>query len=180
MTKAEVRAVAARHQLPTTAKPESMEICFVPDGDYARFVEKVAGPQPKGEVVTQAGEVLGEHDGIHRYTVGQRRGLNVAQGERLYVQRIDADTKQVVVGSAEQAQRTRFSLLRSRWVRGEPPTGAVTVKVRHRHLGASGTVSAGDAGRMLVELDTPVMAVTPGQAAVCYDGDRVLGGGWIA
>src|SRR5581483_7793525 len=98
MTKAEVRAVAERHRLPTTRKPESMEICFVPDGDYARFVEKVAGPQPAGEVVDARGKVLAKHAGVHRFTVGQRKGLNVAAGEPLYVQKIDAQSRQVVVG----------------------------------------------------------------------------------
>ena len=140
MTKAEVRAVAERHALPTSRKPESMEICFVPDGDYAGFVEKVAGPQPEGEIVDAEGRVLGTHQGIHRYTVGQRKGLGLSAPEPRYVQRIDAERRRIVVGPAEEAERSSFT----------------------------------------VHLDEPARAVTPGQAAVFYEGDRVLGGGWIS
>ncbi|MBL9039242.1 MAG: tRNA 2-thiouridine(34) synthase MnmA [Archangium sp.] len=181
LTKAEVRAAAEQHGLITTNKPDSMEICFVPDGDYARFVEKVAGPQPKGEVVTADGEVLGQHDGIHRYTVGQRRGLNVAKGAPLYVQRLDAEKNRVVVGAATDAERSTFHLLRPHWVDGTPPRDrAVTVKIRHRHAGATARLTTDPRGFDLIQLDAPARAVTPGQAAVLYDGDRVLGGGWIA
>ncbi len=182
MTKAEVRALAERHGLVTTHKAESMEICFVPDGDYARFVEKVAGPQPTGEVVNADGEVLGEHAGIHKYTIGQRRGLNVvAQGQPMYVQRIEADTRRVVVGPAAQTERSTFHLLRPHWVDGAAPMGReLTVKIRHRHAGATARVVKDPRGFDLVELDVPARAVTPGQAAVFYDGERVLGGGWIA
>ncbi|HZH02752.1 MAG TPA: tRNA 2-thiouridine(34) synthase MnmA, partial [Myxococcaceae bacterium] len=100
MTKAEARAVAERHRLPTTHKPESMEICFVPDGDYARFVEKVAGPQPGGDIVDGEGRVLGTHDGLHRFTVGQRKGLGLGGGNPRYVQALEVDTRRVVVGPA--------------------------------------------------------------------------------
>ncbi len=181
LTKREVRAIAERHRLPTTHKPESMEICFVPGGDYARFVEEVAGPQPGGEIVSADGRVLGRHEGLHRFTVGQRRGLAVAGGEPLYVQRLEVDTRRVVVGPRAGTERGRFGLLRPRWVDGAAPLGVpVTVKVRHRHEGAPGRLREDGAGQVTVELDAPVQAVTPGQAAVCYDGDRVLGGGWIA
>jgi tRNA-specific 2-thiouridylase len=181
LSKAEVRAVAERHGLVTTHKPESMEICFVPDGDYARFVEKVAGPQPRGAIVTAEGEVLGEHDGIHRYTVGQRRGLNVAAGHPLYVQRIDAEARQIVVGPAHEAERAAFHLLRPHWVDGAAPVERpLQVKIRHRHAGAAARVRLEGNGHFRVVLDAPARAVTPGQAAVLYDGDAVLGGGWIA
>jgi tRNA-specific 2-thiouridylase len=181
MQKREVRAVAERHGLVTTHKPESMEICFVPDGDYARFVEKVAGPQPKGPIVTAGGEVLGEHEGIHRFTVGQRRGLQVAAGEKLYVQRIDPERRAVVVGPAGEAERASFHLLRPHWVDGAPPPGQpVTVRIRHRHQGATGRVRLEANGHFKVLLDEAARAVTPGQAAVVYDGATVLGGGWIA
>lgn len=183
MTKAEVRAVAERHRLPTTHKPESMEICFVPDQDYAGFVERVAGPQPGGDVVDASGRKLGEHKGVHRFTVGQRRGLGVGGLVPLYVQRIDAGTRQVVVGPAEEAGRSAFEVRDCRWVDGPPgPEAAVQVRIRHRHAGAAARVSAASApgARTRVELEAPVRAVTPGQAAVFYDGDRVLGGGWIA
>lgn len=181
LTKPEVRAVAERHRLPTTHKPESMEICFVPDGDYARFVEKVAGPQPKGEVVDAGGRVLGQHEGVHRFTVGQRKGLGVSSREALYVQRVDADSRRVVVGPAEQLGSSGFHLLKPHWVDGAAPLDrAVTVKVRHRHEGAAARVELDAAGQVAVKLDAPVRAVTPGQAAVFYEGERVLGGGWIA
>jgi tRNA-specific 2-thiouridylase len=181
LTKSEVRAIAERHGLVTTHKPESMEICFVPDGDYARFVEKVAGPQPRGDIVTADGEVLGQHEGIHKYTIGQRRGLNVAAGQPLYVQRIDAETRQVVVGPAGAGDRDTFHLLRPHWVDGEAPVDRpVRVKIRHRHQGASARVRLEANGHVRVLLDEPARAVTPGQAAVVYDGDVVLGGGWIA
>ncbi len=180
LTKAEVRAVADRHRLPTTSKPESMEICFVPDGDYARFVEKVAGAQPQGNVVRANGEVIGRHDGIHRYTIGQRRGLNVAAGEPLYVQRLDPERQEVVVGPASEATRDRFSLLQPHWVDGAAPVGKpLSVRIRHRHAGVKAEVRLELNGHYSVRLEEPARAVTPGQAAVLYDGDRVLGGGWI-
>jgi len=181
MTKAEVRAVAERHRLPTTRKPESMEICFVPDGDYARFVEKVAGPQPAGEVVDARGKVLAKHAGVHRFTVGQRKGLNVAAGEPLYVQKIDAQSRQVVVGPDAELGSTGFHLLRPHWVDGAAPVEKLlSIKIRHRHDGARGYLKVGEHGEVAVELEAPVRAVTPGQAAVFYEGERVLGGGWIA
>lgn len=181
LKKAEVRAIAERHGLVTTHKPESMEICFVPDGDYAGFVEKVAGAQPRGEIVTAAGQVLGAHDGIHKYTVGQRKGLQVAHSEKLYVQRIEADTHRVVVGPASEASRESFHLLRPHWVDGAPGGDQpVTVRIRHRHQGAPGRVKLELNGHFKVMLDEPARAVTPGQAAVVYEGERVLGGGWIA
>ena len=180
LTKAEVRAVAERHQLPTTHKPESMEICFVPDGDYAGFVEKVAGPQPSGEVVDPDGNVLGTHNGIHRFTVGQRKGLNLGGGEVRYVQRLEPETNRVVVGPAEGTGRAQFGLLQPHWVDGPPPPEqSVEVRIRHRHAGAPGRIHVSQHGLVSVKLDAPARAVTPGQAAVVYDRDRVLGGGWI-
>ena len=180
LKKSEVRAIAERHGLITTHKPESMEICFVPDGNYAGFVEKVAGAQPRGEIVTAAGEVLGEHEGIHKYTIGQRKGL-VAHSEKLYVQRIEAETNRVVVGPAVEAERDTFHLLRPHWVDGAPAAEKpVTVRIRHRHQGSWGRVKLELNGHFKVILDEPARAVTPGQAAVVYEGERVLGGGWIA
>ncbi|MFO0599437.1 MAG: tRNA 2-thiouridine(34) synthase MnmA [Myxococcaceae bacterium] len=179
LTKPEVRAIADRHGLVTTHKAESMEICFVPDGDYARFVEKVAGSQPKGEIVTSDGEVLGTHDGIHKFTVGQRKGLQVAHSEKLYVQRLDAEKNQVIVGPASEAERQAFHLLRPHWVDSAPLDRDVVVRIRHRHQGVAGRVKLEANGHFKVMLDAPARAVTPGQAAVVYDGARVLGGGWI-
>jgi tRNA-specific 2-thiouridylase len=180
LTKDEVRAVAERRGLVTSHKPESMEICFVPDGDYAGFVEQVAGPQPGGDVVDASGQTLGRHAGIHRFTVGQRRGLGVASAAPLYVGRIDAARGEVVVGPAAALERDRFTVLRPSWVDRCPgPEETVQVRIRHRHPGAPARVVPLDAGRMSVELLESVRAVTPGQAAVFYRGSEVLGGGWI-
>jgi tRNA-specific 2-thiouridylase len=180
LTKDEVRAVAERRGLATSHKPESMEICFVPDGDYAGFVERVAGPQPAGDVVNAAGDKLGRHDGIHRFTVGQRRGLGLSSAAPLYVERIEAGRHQVVVGPAASLERERFTVLRPAWVDGCPaPDETVQVRIRHRHTGAPARVTPMDAGRVSVELLEPVRAVTPGQAAVFYRDAEVLGGGWI-
>ena len=179
-TKQEVREVAERHHLPTSHKPESMEICFVSDGDYARFVERVAGPQPEGEIVTAGGEVIGRHRGLHRYTVGQRRGLGVSHPLPVYVQRLEAESNRVVVGPASEAMRDSFSLLDPRWVDAPPPADRpVQVRIRHKHPGAAARVASDASGRTRVLLEEPARAVAPGQAAVFYDGDRVLGGGWI-
>jgi len=180
LSKAQVRAIAERRGLPTSQKPESMEICFVPDGDYAGFVERVAGPQRSGAVVNAAGETLGQHTGIHHFTVGQRRGLGLAAPTPLYVERIDAERRQVVVGPAAALDRERFTVLRPTWVGECPPADeTVQVRVRHRHAGAPARVSPLDAGRASVQLLEPVRAVTPGQAAVFYRGAEVLGGGYI-
>lgn len=183
LTKPEVRAIADRHRLPTTHKPESMEICFVPDGDYASFVEKVAGPQPSGEVVDAEGNVLATHGGVHRFTVGQRRGLGVSHPLPLYVQRIEADTRRVVVGPKDdqETEQRRFFVPRPFWVDAAPKRHeAVKVRIRHRHAGTPGRVELAPDGKAIVHLDEPARAITPGQAAVFYDGDRVLGGGYIA
>ena len=180
LTKAEVRAIAQRHRLPTSEKPESMEICFVPDGDYAGFVERVAGPQPEGSVVDDRGAVLARHGGIHRFTVGQRRGLGVAAADPLYVQRIDAGSGAVVVGPARGLERSEFTVLQPSWVQGTPsPDERVRVRIRHRHAGTAARVVAADRTRLTVRTEEPVRAVTPGQAAVFYRDDEVLGGGWI-
>jgi tRNA-uridine 2-sulfurtransferase len=180
LSKAEVRAIAERRGLLTSHKPESMEICFVPDGDYAGFVERLAGPQPPGEVVNTAGETLGRHAGIHRFTVGQRRGLGVSASAPLYVERIDVARHQVVVGPAAALERERFTVLRPAWVDVCPaPDETIQVRIRHRHAGAAARVAPLDAGRVSVELLEPVRAVTPGQAAVFYRGAEVLGGGFI-
>ncbi len=180
LTKPEVRAIAERHRLPTTHKPESMEICFVPDGDYAGFVEKVAGAQPEGEIVTKEGEVLGRHRGLHHYTVGQRKGIGVAYPLPLYVQKLESDSNRVVVGPAQEGMRDSFTLLEPHWVAGLPaPEQTVQVRIRHKHGGAPARVEQGEDGRVKVKLLEPARAVAPGQAAVFYDDDRVLGGGWI-
>jgi tRNA-specific 2-thiouridylase len=181
LPKREVRALAARHGLPTADKPESQEICFVTRGDPADFVAlRAPGRLRAGEVVSTAGEVLGRHAGVHRFTVGQRRGLGLPAPEPRYVVRLEAQAGRVVVGSAAEASRDAFDVLDPSWVAGAPPSVAreVTVRVRHRHEGERGELRVGAAG-VAVRLARPVRGVAPGQAAVFYDGDEVLGGGRI-
>jgi tRNA-specific 2-thiouridylase len=184
MQKHEVRERARTLGLATAEKPESQEICFVPDGNYARVVEALrpeALPGP-GEIVSEAGRVLGRHAGIHHFTVGQRRGLGVAAGERMYVTRIDAATNRVIVGELDALLAPEAALTRVSWVAGTAPRVAVEarVRIRHRHEGAEAMIVADDAGGARVRFREAVRAIAPGQAAVFYQGDHVLGGGWIA
>ena len=182
LAKRDVRAAAARAGLPNADKAESQEICFVTRGDAADFVALRAPARLRpGEIVTPGGEVLGRHEGIHRFTVGQRRGLGIAGPAPRYVVRIDAASGRVVVGSPSEASRDAFRVEDARWVAGAPPPAPiqVTVRVRHRHEGEPGTVAAeGDGAE--VRLARPVRGVAPGQAAVFYAGDEVVGGGRIA
>jgi len=182
LTKQAVRGVAEKAKLQNARKPESQEICFVTRGDAGDFVALRAPEQVRaGEVVATDGARLGQHAGIHRFTVGQRRGLGVSGGPPRYVVRIDPDRAQVVVGTGEEASRDRFEVREARWVSGEPPRSGTEarVKVRHRHEGELGEVSAGASGAVAVRLRKPVRGVAPGQAAVFYQGDEVLGGGRI-
>jgi tRNA-uridine 2-sulfurtransferase len=192
MTKPEVREVARKHSLAIAEKPDSQEICFVPGGDYKRFLEaylseqgdtptEIAGEMVGGEMVTTDGKVIGEHAGVHNFTVGQRKGLGVATGSPLYVIQIKNDTRQVVVGKDEELySRTlrarRVNLISTAELR-EPMR--VAVKIRHRHQPAPATIEAAGPDEVRVTFDDPQRALTPGQAAVFYDGDIVVGGGWI-
>ncbi len=183
LTKPVVRAEAARAGLANADQPDSQEICFVTDGDASRFVALRAPARIRpGAVVSTAGEVLGRHAGVHSFTVGQRRGLGIAAPEPRYVVRIEAGEGRVVVGTAAEASSTRFAVREVSWVSGEAPPAAVRarVKVRYRHAGEMGTVMPRGARQVEVELDAPVRGVAPGQAAVFYAGDEVLGGGRIA
>ncbi len=188
LSKAQVRERARGLGLVTADKPESQEICFVPDGDYARVVESLR-PEALpgvGEVVDAAGRVLGRHAGVHRFTVGQRRGLGIAAGERLYVTGLDAARNRVVVGGEQALRAAGARLERVSWIAGAPPREPLRarVRIRHRHAGAPAWIEpAGDAA--LVHFDEPVRALAPGQAAVFYadPAERsaiVLGGGWIS
>jgi tRNA-uridine 2-sulfurtransferase len=188
LTKPEVRALAERLNLPVARKPDSQEICFVPNGDYAAFIDAwsrergIAREPLTGEIVDTAGRVVGEHQGFHRFTVGQRRGLGVAAGEPLYVIATEPATHRVVVGSNDGLLRTTLVAGRVNWVSIGPisePTRAA-VKVRNKHQAAPATLyPMSRAGRVEVRFDEAQRAVTPGQAAVFYLDDAVLGGGWI-
>ncbi len=184
MTKSQVRERASALGLATAQKPESQEICFVTEGSYADVVERVrAHALPgRGEVVDASGRVLGHHDGIHRFTVGQRRGLGLASSRPLYVTDLDPSRNRVVVGPVEALLSGGALLEGVSWIAGEPPAAPIsaTVRVRYRHAGAAAKLEALAGGRARVSFEQPVRAITPGQAAVFDDGDVVLGGGWIA
>jgi len=188
MTKPEVRALAESMGLAVAAKGDSQEICFVPNGDYAAFLDaylRSTGRQPAGEhgeIVTTDGRTIGAHTGIHHFTVGQRRGLGIAAREPLYVISTDAATQRVVVGSNDELLRARLTATGVNWASwpGLPAPARAQVKIRNKHHAAPGTLHpTQDADRVEVHFDEPQRAVTPGQAAVFYVGDLVLGGGWI-
>jgi tRNA-specific 2-thiouridylase len=181
LTKEEVRSHARRFGLLTADKPESQEICFVPDDDHARFVrEHRPGVDGAGEIVDEDGVVLGHHDGYFRYTVGQRRGLGVALGLPAYVLRVEPETKRVVVTTGQhRLDHTGLVIRTANWFDRPDPSQVVTVQVRHRGTPTPCRVGPGDR-RAEVLFERPIRAVAPGQAAVFYEGDTVLGGGWIA
>ncbi len=182
MSKEEVRGHAARFNLRVAEKAESQDICFVPDGDHVRFLEEERGAgQMDGEIVHVSGRVIGRHRGTYRYTIGQRKGLGLAWSEPLYVVAIDAANKRVVVGEKPHLAVRELRLREVTWSLA-PPTGELRVacRIRYRHHEVPVTVTPLDRDGALVVFDTPQNGVTPGQAAVFYDGDRVVGGGWIA
>jgi tRNA-specific 2-thiouridylase len=188
MSKEEVRGMARQRQLPVAGKPESQEICFVPAGGYEKFVaayraERDASGEEEsaGEIVTTSGQVIGEHHGIARFTVGQRRGLGIAAGQPLYVIELDPERNRVVVGEDRELRRTACLVEEVNWVSIARPGHRVAaqVKIRHRHDPAAAQVEALDDGSARVTFCEPQRAITPGQAAVFYSGDLVLGGGWI-
>jgi tRNA-uridine 2-sulfurtransferase len=189
LTKADVRAIARELGLQTAEKPESQEICFVPDGDYASFVTNYAtfemgragGPLDHGDVETADGAIVGRHAGLHRYTIGQRRGLGIASSEPLYVVRIDVPRNRLVVGKRQELLGQSLTANGVNWVSIAPPDGPVrgTVKIRYRSAESPARITPIGAGRARVEFDEPQSAITPGQATVFYDADLVLGGGWI-
>ena len=181
LTKDEVRDHARAHGLVVADKPDSHEICFVADGDYAAFVERRAGEPPRpGTVKDAAGRVLGRHGGVHRFTVGQRKGLGLASPVRLYVTALEAETATVTVGPREALERTALTASRVNWISNPPAAGQrVAAQIRHRHPEAPARVWPLDDARARLEFDAPQTAVAPGQAVVLYGGDEVLGGGWI-
>lgn len=188
LTKEEVRELARAAGLAVADKAESMELCFVPHGNYAQFIEAYERERgaplakTKGEIARENGEVLARHAGLHQFTVGQRKGLGVATGEPLYVIALDPASNRVTVGE-DAALRRRVSQVGCvNWIACEAPQAPVRaeVKIRHRHEAAAAVVEALDRTTARVTFDAPQRAITPGQAAVFYAGDVVLGGGWIA
>ena len=187
-TKPQVRELARELGLPVAEKPDSQEICFVPNGDYAAFIDayfRERGIEPertRGEIVDTQGRVVGEHDGVHHFTVGQRRGLRVAAGEPLYVIETQPDSQRVIVGRNQDLLRTRLHAGAVNWVSISAISQSVRarVKIRNKHEAANATLNPTyDPARVEIRFDEPQRAVTPGQAAVFYDQDLVLGGGWI-
>jgi tRNA-specific 2-thiouridylase len=182
LAKADVRAIARERGLPVADKPDSHEICFIPDGDHASFVEKHAPEAARAGVFTDAaGAVVGTHEGAHRFTVGQRKGLRLSAGVPLYVLQIDTTSQNVTVGPREALEKTELEATGVNWMSGMTPPGPlrVTAKIRHRAKDAAGTVTALDGARAHMTFDTPQSAVAPGQAVVFYQDDVVIGGGWI-
>jgi tRNA-specific 2-thiouridylase len=188
MEKPQVRELARELGIPTAEKPDSQEICFVPNGDYAAFIDAyfqeqgISREETAGELVTPDGHVVGEHAGVHRFTVGQRRGLGVAAGEPLYVIATEPATRRVIVGRNEELLRPAMRVKDVNWISLAPPSDPLRaeVKIRNKHVAAAATLTpTPDPSRIEVEFDEPQRAVTPGQGAVFYSGDLVLGGGWI-
>ena len=181
LDKTAVRETARELGLPVADKPDSHEICFVASGDHASFLEARGTPASGGAIRDVAGRTVGRHDGVHRFTVGQRKGLGLASPIPLYVVSIDATDQTVTVGPKASLERTELTASRVNWIAGTPPRpGArVTAQIRHRHQEAAATIVPLDDDRVRVTFDTPQIAIAPGQAVVIYDGDNVVGGGWI-
>jgi tRNA-uridine 2-sulfurtransferase len=186
LAKEEVRALARRVNLPVAEKPESMELCFVPNGNYVQFIHAyssergIALQKDGGEIVDENGAVVGRHDGVHNFTIGQRKGLGLAAGKPLYVISLDRENNRVVVGDDDSLRTSKCEIENVNWVscdeQGQPLRAKV--KIRHKHEPAVATVEPFRSNAR-IQFDVPQRAITPGQAAVFYDGDRVLGGGWI-
>ncbi|WP_288901079.1 tRNA 2-thiouridine(34) synthase MnmA [uncultured Sneathiella sp.] len=184
LTKEQTRALADKYNLAVAAKPESQDICFVPNGNYAKVIERMRpGSAVPGDIVDLEGHILGQHTGIINYTIGQRRGLGIATGNPLYVVRIDPDRNRVVVGPTEALLVSKLTLREMNWI-GDAPLGQngteVMVKVRSTQEPMAATVFGAPDGWAEVHLLVPEAGVSAGQACVMYDGDRLLGGGWIA
>jgi tRNA-specific 2-thiouridylase len=187
LTKEEVRTLARRTNLPVAEKPESMELCFVPNGNYVQFIQAYSNERGislrngAGEIVDENGGVIGRHDGVHNFTIGQRKGLGFAAGKPLYVLSIDPETNRVIVGEDDVLRKTTCEVEGLNWISVAPPEAPfrAIVKIRHKHEPAPATIEPLDADRARITFESPQRAITPGQAAVFYDGDRVLAGAWI-
>lgn len=187
-TKPQVRELARSLNVPVAEKHDSQEICFVPNGDYGAFIDqyfreqRIDRPAVQGEIVDRDGRTIGEHAGVHHYTVGQRRGLGIAKGEPLYVIATEPATQRVIVGRTEDLLRAELTVNGANWIGFAALTAPLRaqVKIRNKHAAAWATIYPMDTpARARVRFDEPQRAVTPGQAAVLYDGSLVLGGGWI-
>jgi len=187
LSKDEVREIARRASLPVADKPDSMELCFVPNGNYVQFIHayaaenKISLSSGEGDIVTESGELLGRHDGIHNFTIGQRKGLGFAAGKPLYVLAIEPENNRVIVGDDDSLRTTTFEVHGVNWISIAEPSRAIpaAVKIRHKHEPAPAIVEALPDSRARVTFASPQRAVTPGQAAVFYSGDLVLAGSWI-
>ena len=187
LTKPEVREVARLHGLALAEKPDSQEICFIPGGDYKQFLTAYLEeqgerlPETAGELVASSGEVLGRHEGIFNFTVGQRKGLGVSSPSPLYVLQIDPVSHRVTVGADEELATRTLRARGLNWISipGLTAPMRVRAKIRHRHEPAWAMLEPAGKDEVLATFDEPQRAVTPGQSAVFYDGDEVVGGGWI-
>ncbi|MFZ7113528.1 MAG: tRNA 2-thiouridine(34) synthase MnmA [Desulfatiglandales bacterium] len=183
LSKTETKDLALRRELPASSDPESQEICFIPGNDYRTFLESsVEGPVSKrGDIVNLQGEKVGEHRGTYRYTIGQRHGLGIASARPYYVQALSPAKNTVTVGRKEDLFASRVVAEDFHWMAETPPAGdtKVLAQIRYRHQAAPGRLTVLSEARVLLEFEEPQWAITPGQALVCYDGERVLGGGWI-
>jgi tRNA-specific 2-thiouridylase len=179
--KHEIREIARRAGLRVADKPDSQEICFVPDQDYAGFIRRYRGDlDTAGELVDTAGNVVGRHDGYEHFTIGQRRGLGVAFGTPRYVVGVRAETRQVVIGTREELARSSLEADRLNWLVDDVPRQfECAAKIRYLHAAQRAEVECVGDSRVRVKFSDPQYGVAPGQAVVFYDGDRVLGGGWI-
>ena len=188
MLKSEVREIARGADLYTAEKQESQEICFVPDGKYSEFIDRYLEHEDRlnempenGEIVNASGVALGSHTGIHRYTIGQRRGLGIAHEKPLYVVQIERARNQIVVGESDELESSEFMAKGVNWVAFDEPSEPVRaeVKVRYRHEPSPATIHPLPDARARIVFDEPQRAITPGQATIFYRGDEVVGGGWI-
>jgi tRNA-uridine 2-sulfurtransferase len=188
MSKPEARQAAREHGLAVSEKKESQEICFVPDGDYAGFIDRYLAAENaterlpgEGEIIDTSGRVIGKHGGIHRYTIGQRRGIGIADERPLYVISLQAQQNRITVGAQEELLSREFTAAGVNWVAVDDPQTPMRaeVRVRYRHVAAPALITPTANGRVRVMFDESQRAITPGQATVFYRGDEVVGGGWI-
>ncbi len=182
LIKSRVRIRANEVGIPSCSAPESQEICFLPKNDYRRFIEQREGKgkRSKGIIVDEAGSVLGEHLGAYRYTIGQRKGLGIASSRPYYVKELRPGANEVVVARKEALYCTKVTAVGFKWMDSVPHQGReVEAQIRYRHRAAKGSLKIISPEKVVFTFNKPQWAVTPGQALVCYDGDRVLGGGWI-